>query len=156
MAHSRQHLGTVVAAPVPLRWLGLTLFALWTVASLLIGEAHPFSLYSMYAASSSRDEGAVPVFQADGKTANLFDFTVFSGINPGEMLPHGIPCSQVYRVEEAKAWIAAHSSFSTPIPMGKGARRVSVRYGYMLLKVNSQGVLQKRFQWVASGTAWKR
>jgi hypothetical protein len=123
-------------------------FAVYIAGSLWLGEFFPFSLFNMYAAI--RDEGAVPVFLAEGRPAKIEEFSSFWGIDTDGMLPEGFQCSLVWEVHEAQRWIEDHRASA---PVRKGVR---VEWGYRMVRVEPSGELKENIKVVSKGKALRR
>jgi hypothetical protein len=90
-----------------LRW-GLTACALYVLGCTVIGEAFPFSRFSMYAGLGGRDHAAVPSFELDGELVDPMDLAAFSGIDPQALVPPGVATSQEHTLAPVARHIAAH------------------------------------------------
>lgn len=120
-------------------------------ASLWLGDVFPFSPYRMYAAAAGRTEGAVPVFLAEDKPADVTAFEGFSGPDPDRMHPPGYPCSMEWKIEEAKRWVGGHRAAAGTAP---GPSRVA--WGFRIVSLDRAGRLSQRIEIVSEGRAWPR
>jgi len=139
--------------------LALVAFAVWTAASLLIGEMFPFSRVSMYAKMGDRSSGAIPVFLEDGRDANIRDFRLFAG-GPVEDIAPGYrcraeggcvtyACSMEFIPRTDIEWMRLH--WTETLPDGG----TPVTYVYRLLTVSDGAASIAESSVVWRGLAWR-
>jgi len=118
----------------PAIWAAL----IWFGFSAVVGEFFPFSRVAMYASLEDRDEGALPLFHADGEQASVRDFHRFSGGPPQDIFPRdrcrevggceAYPCSMEYRPRDDIAWVRDHWD-------DQGDGPISVTYSYRMIQI---------------------
>ncbi len=132
----------------PVLWALAGLFAYMAI-SLRLGDAFPFSKYSMYAGLKGRDEGAVLSVRVGGVETPVASLDRFVGIDPAAIDAAGRPCSQQWVVVEVRRWVAEHLAAEA------GPDAVEVELGFRHLRVDGH-VLTERFERVAIGRAHPR
>ena len=93
--------------PKDLGW-GLAACALYVLSCTVIGEAFPFSRFTMYAGLSGRDHAAVPSFELDGQPVDPMDLAAFSGLDPEALVPLGLATSQEHKLAPIARHIGAN------------------------------------------------
>jgi len=99
-------------------------FLLYYLGSALLGEAFPFSRFSMYAGAGRRTEGATFAVLADGKPVRLRSLTRFSALE-GSFEDPKRPTSLGHAVEEARGYVLGHRASDAEPP---GPVRVEIGY----------------------------
>lgn len=131
----------------PIHPAALLAFAVYLGGGVVLGDTFPFSRFSMYSvAGGARDQGAVPVFLADGTPQPVEAFEAFHGLEPSRYAPpRGIPCSLEYRVQDMARWVAAHPA-ERPGP-------VRAELAFVILEQQSDGSVHQTIEVISSGWA---
>ncbi len=119
---------------------------LYVGLSMLVGSRFVFSKYSMYAALTTRSEGAVLYVRAGERFVAPDELDAVHGLDVPALDPTKVPCSQQWVVYEAQRWLQARA-VPTP-PDGS----VPVEVGYRMLRVGDDGALHERLHRVTCGS----
>lgn len=124
----------------------LLAFVVWLTGGLLLGECWPFSRYSMYADIADREQGALPLFWANGQPAEPEQFSSFYGVDPSAFNgPEGIPTTFDYLTRPRAQWVSTHPA-AHPGP-------VRIEVGWELVKMGPHG-LERSPMILSTGSAW--
>lgn len=123
---------------------------LYVVISARVGDAFPFSRYSMYASVTRRTDAAVVSVRVGGVETPAARLERFVGLDPEALHPRGYACSQEWVLWEVKRWVAEHLAAEAD------PDSVPVEIGFRVLRFDG-GALSERFVPLASGRAhWRR
>ena len=123
---------------------------LYTIGCYVWGGHFPFYKFELYAGAGLRDKAAVPIFFADGKESNIWEYQDFHGIDPEQFLAHGMPTSITWMVEEAAQWVRSHPLTDRP----QGPHNVA--FGFRVLQLQESGNILEEIVILERGSAWKR
>lgn len=132
-------------------WAAAALFgAAYFVLSWFLGDVFPFSLYSAYAKTGRREEGAVLFVTADGVPAALDDYVDIAGIRPHSLHECRANTSLKWQVHEAVRYLENHAASAE-----REAGPVRLVIGYHKVFAREAG-LEVEDVLAGEGTAWPR
>lgn len=118
--------------------------ALYVAVSLRVGTLFLFSRFSMYAALTTRTEGAVLYVRTGDRFVAPDDLDAVHGLDVPALDPTRVPCSQQWAVYEAQRWFERHA---TPAPLA-----TPIEVGWRMLRVGDDGAVHERLVPVTAGT----
>jgi len=135
----------------PIPKLALGAFVLYLVGSALLGEAYPFSRYSMYAQHGYQD-GAHLVIRLDGvELQTMRGIVDIDGVDPETLrYPQGTPAGVAgYPLDHLRHYIAQHGRRP-----GTATGEAQLEIGARFLRVGPSGIrVTQAFVPIAAGTA---